>query len=101
MNESADKKTTVLVIDDEIQIRRLLRVCLERNGYNAVEAATGVNCWCMSPPIHTGPSLEAPDGAFPHDPRSWSRPGPGCTTHGVQPTTPYQRRETSRAFLPQ
>jgi two-component system KDP operon response regulator KdpE len=41
MNESADKKTTVLVIDDEIQIRRLLRVCLERNGYNAVEAATG------------------------------------------------------------
>ena len=31
----------MLVIDDEIQIRRLLRVCLERNGYQVVEAATG------------------------------------------------------------
>ena len=33
------KKSTVLVIDDEIQIRRLLRVCLEKNGYDVVEAA--------------------------------------------------------------
>jgi two-component system KDP operon response regulator KdpE len=32
---------TVLVIDDEIQMRRLLRACLERNGYAVVEAATG------------------------------------------------------------
>lgn len=30
-----------LVIDDEIQIRRLLRACLERNGYEVIEAATG------------------------------------------------------------
>jgi two-component system KDP operon response regulator KdpE len=30
-----------LIIEDEIQIRRLLRVCLERNGYDVVEAATG------------------------------------------------------------
>jgi len=29
------------VIEDELQIRRLLRVCLERNGYGVVEAATG------------------------------------------------------------
>lgn len=29
------------MIDDEPQIRRLLRVCLERNGYEVVEAATG------------------------------------------------------------
>jgi two-component system, OmpR family, KDP operon response regulator KdpE len=35
------KKTTILVIDDEVQIRRLLRVCLEMNGYDVVEAATG------------------------------------------------------------
>ena len=31
----------VLVLDDEVQIRRLLRVSLERNGYSVVEAATG------------------------------------------------------------
>jgi two-component system, OmpR family, KDP operon response regulator KdpE len=41
MNKSDSKKTTVLVIDDEVQIRRLLRVCLEMNGYDVVEAATG------------------------------------------------------------
>ena len=32
---------TVLVIDDEVQIRRLLRVTLERLGYAVYEAATG------------------------------------------------------------
>jgi two-component system KDP operon response regulator KdpE len=41
MTELAAKIPTVLVIDDEIQIRRLLRVCLERNGYQVVEASTG------------------------------------------------------------
>jgi two-component system KDP operon response regulator KdpE len=34
-------KTVVLFIDDEIQMRRLIRACLERNGYDVVEAATG------------------------------------------------------------
>src|SRR3974390_2734509 len=34
-------KPTALVIDDELQIRRLLRVCLEANGYRVSEAATG------------------------------------------------------------
>jgi two-component system KDP operon response regulator KdpE len=34
-------KTVVLVVDDEVQIRRLLRGCLERNGYEVAEAATG------------------------------------------------------------
>src|SRR5579863_6989170 len=32
---------TVLVVDDEIQIRRLLRACLERSGYQVAEASTG------------------------------------------------------------
>jgi two-component system KDP operon response regulator KdpE len=41
MNEPASRKTMVLVIDDEIQIRRLLRACLEISGYDVVEAATG------------------------------------------------------------
>ncbi|HTL15932.1 MAG TPA: response regulator, partial [Patescibacteria group bacterium] len=35
------EKASLLVIEDEIQIRRLLRVCLERNGYRVFEAATG------------------------------------------------------------
>jgi two-component system KDP operon response regulator KdpE len=30
-----------LVVDDEVQMRRLLRFCLERNGYEVVEASTG------------------------------------------------------------
>ncbi|MGA2541307.1 MAG: response regulator transcription factor [Verrucomicrobiota bacterium] len=41
MNEPDSKKPVVLVIDDEVQIRRLLRVCLEMNGYEVVEAASG------------------------------------------------------------
>jgi len=34
-------KQTILVIDDEIQIRRLLEINLSANGYRAVEAETG------------------------------------------------------------
>jgi two-component system KDP operon response regulator KdpE len=34
-------KSTALIIDDELQMRRLLRVCLEANGYRVAEAATG------------------------------------------------------------
>ena len=32
---------SVLIVDDEVQIRRLLRVTLEANGYRVLEAATG------------------------------------------------------------
>jgi len=39
--DTAIKKSTVLLIEDEIQIRRLLRVFLERNGYEVLEAPTG------------------------------------------------------------
>jgi len=41
MNETPTIKPTVLVIDDELQIRRLLRVCLDANGYRVLEAPTG------------------------------------------------------------
>jgi two-component system KDP operon response regulator KdpE len=45
MNEAAAKtktaKSIVLVIDDEPQIRRLLRVTLEANDYEVFDAATG------------------------------------------------------------
>ena len=41
MGEASGAKPTVLVIDDELQIRRLLRVCLEANGYRTLEAANG------------------------------------------------------------
>ena len=41
MTESGAKPRIVLVIDDEAQIRRLLRVSLERNGYQVAEATTG------------------------------------------------------------
>ena len=41
MNETSVIKPTVLVIDDELQIRRLLRVCLETSGYRVLEAANG------------------------------------------------------------
>ncbi len=41
MSQASPLKPTVLVIDDEVQIRRLLRACLEANGYQVREAATG------------------------------------------------------------
>jgi len=41
MSETAAPKLNVLVVDDEIQIRRLLRVCLESNGYRVRDASTG------------------------------------------------------------
>ena len=41
MNEPTPLKPQALVIDDELQIRRLLRVCLEGNGYRVSEAASG------------------------------------------------------------
>ena len=41
MNTTPILKPTALVIDDELQVRRLLQACLEANGYRVREAATG------------------------------------------------------------
>lgn len=41
MSTDAKRAPTVLVIDDEPQIRRLLRVTLEGGGYRVVDAASG------------------------------------------------------------
>ncbi len=41
MSDRPPLKPTVLIVDDEVQIRRLLRVCLEANGYGVREATTG------------------------------------------------------------
>ncbi len=38
---NSELKPTVLVVDDELQMRRLLRVCLEGNGYKVLEAVSG------------------------------------------------------------
>ncbi len=36
-----DRPLTAIVVDDEVQIRRLLRIMLEGHGYRVLEAATG------------------------------------------------------------
>jgi two-component system KDP operon response regulator KdpE len=41
MSENDPHPAVVLIIDDEVQIRRLLRVTLEASGYRVFEAATG------------------------------------------------------------
>jgi len=41
MSADTANRPAVLVIDDEVQIRRLLRVSLEASGYRVLEAATG------------------------------------------------------------
>ena len=41
MNSATAQKHVVLVIDDEVQIRRLLRITLEANGYKVLDAANG------------------------------------------------------------
>jgi two-component system KDP operon response regulator KdpE len=41
MNAGTVQSHLVLVIDDEIQIRRLLRITLEANGYKVIEAENG------------------------------------------------------------
>ena len=41
MSNATTQNHVVLVIDDEVQIRRLLRITLEANGYKVIETANG------------------------------------------------------------
>jgi len=41
MSADSENKITVLVIEDEIHMRRMLNICLKGNGYRVVEASTG------------------------------------------------------------
>ncbi len=41
MKDEVKKKFLALIIDDEVQIRRLLRVTLEANGYTVIESVNG------------------------------------------------------------
>jgi len=41
MSNASDKLPVVLVIEDEVQMRRLLRLSLERGGFQVVEARSG------------------------------------------------------------
>jgi two-component system KDP operon response regulator KdpE len=41
MSDIPAASQSILIIDDEVQIRRLLRVTLEANGYRVLEAASG------------------------------------------------------------
>jgi two-component system KDP operon response regulator KdpE len=41
MNEARQKKATVLIVEDEVHMRRMLQICLEREGYEIKMAATG------------------------------------------------------------
>ena len=41
MNDSTDKRVVALIIDDELQMRRLLRITLEGQGYQVFEAKSG------------------------------------------------------------
>jgi len=64
MNESTPSKPQALIIDDELQIRRLLRVCLEGNGYRVDEAASGqegLNAAAQHPPDIVILDLGLPD----------------------------------------
>lgn len=47
-----DGKQTILVIDDEIQIRRLLEINLTANGYRVIEAETAKNGYLLAASVN-------------------------------------------------
>jgi len=64
LSRTGEKDPLVLVIDGEVQIRRLLRVCLERSGYAIIEASTGkdgIDQAVLHPPNLILLELELPD----------------------------------------
>ncbi len=56
-------ENTVLIADDEVQIRRLLEINLTSNGYKVAEAATGRECLSMTASVN--PSLIILDLGLP------------------------------------
>ena len=56
-------KPSVLVVDDELQMRRLLRVCLEGNGYRVLEAVSGQEA--LTEVAHRRPDLVILDLGLP------------------------------------
>jgi len=59
-------KNTILIIDDEIQIRRLLEITLQSNGYDTIEAVNGkegINLAASHQPMLIILDLGLPDGS--------------------------------------
>lgn len=50
--ETSAAKPRILIIDDEVQIRRLLRITLEANGYQVIETEDGKNGLLMAAMEH-------------------------------------------------
>lgn len=71
-------RSVVLIVDDEAQIRRLVRACLEQNHYEVVEAATGKEA--LAAAVNSQPAAVILDLALPdmdgmavlHRLREWS-----------------------------
>ena len=63
MNNEPIEKSNVLIIDDESQMRRLLRASLERNNYNVAEAGTGADG--LKQAIHLQPNVILLDLGLP------------------------------------
>jgi two-component system KDP operon response regulator KdpE len=59
-------ENTILIIDDELQMRRLLEITLQSNGYNTIEAVTGkegINLAASHQPALIILDLGLPDGS--------------------------------------
>ena len=56
--------TTIMIIDDEPQMRKLIRAFLEKEGYDVVEATDGVNALSLIP--ETDPHLLIVDVMMPY-----------------------------------
>lgn len=75
----SDPRQTILLVDDENQIRRLLRIALEAQGFEIVEAATareGISRCADSDPDLVVLDLGLPDrdgSDLIHEVRSWSK----------------------------
>ncbi len=63
MNIETPIKSKVLIVDDESQMRRLLRVSLERNGYEVSEASNGKQA--LAEAVRTQPDLVVLDLGLP------------------------------------